>query len=120
MSLKSLVTKSVDMAFQKAGDLATIVILYKKDSSEYNFNTQETVVDDEATVAIKGLQLKKGREKPTDATNSITMRMLFKTKDIPSGLTTYGSALINSITWNISPVSEINDYTTIITFVREK
>lgn len=119
MSLKSLVTKSVDMAFQKASDLTTIVIFNNKDSSEYNFNTQETVVDISATTVVRGIQMKKGRTRPSDATNSISMQVLFKTKDVPN-VTTYSTATINSLVWNISPETDVNDYTTIVTFVREK
>ena len=118
MSLKSLVTKSVDMAFRKAGDLATIVVFNKKTVTEYNFTNEAVDIANAGTVVANGIQLKKTKQLPNQATNSTAIKFLFKTQDVGS-ISEYSNAVINGVTYKFEPTSEINDFVTVLSFVRE-
>lgn len=118
MSLKSLVKKSVDLAFNKAGDLATNVVFNKKTVTEYDFTDQSVDIADVGTVIVKGLQLSKLKQRPGQSTNSTALRFLFKTVDI-GNISEYSNAVINNVTYKFDLTSDINDYVTVLAFVRE-
>jgi len=118
MGLKSLVQKSVDVAFAKAGDLATIVIFNKKSAAGYDFTTQSVNVTSEGTVVAKGIQLKKTKQAPTQTNNSTATNFLFRTSDV-GNISEYSNAVIGGITYKFEPTAEINDFVTVLSFVRE-
>ena len=118
MSLKSLVKKSVDTAFAKAGDLATIVVFNKKTVAGYDFTEQSVSVSNDGTVVAKGILLKKTKQAPTQTTNSTATNFLFRTPDV-GDISEYSNAVIGGVTYKFEPTAEINDYVTVLSFVRE-
>lgn len=118
MGLKSLVQKSVDMAFTKAGDLATIVVFNKKSLASYDFTAESVSVTNDGTVVAKGIQLKKTKQAPTQTTNSTVINFLFRTSDV-GNISEYSNAVIGGVTYKFEPTAEINDFVTVLSFVRE-
>ena len=118
MGLKSLVKKSVDTAFAKAGDLATIVVFNKKTAASYDFTAESVAISNDGTVVAKGIQLKKTKQAPDQATNSTSTNFLFRTPDV-GNISEYSNAVIGGVTYKFEPTAEINDFVTVLSFVRE-
>lgn len=120
MSFDKLILRQVDKAFKIADSLATTVTLVRKHSSGFNFstNTPNLVID--SSLTIKGLQ-KKRYKSPTsakDSNNSQHIDMVFKTSDIgdPS---LYDEAIIDGVTWKITPPYDATTFITTVALVRE-
>lgn len=118
MSLKSLVTKSVNMAFEKAGDLAIIVLFNKKTVTDYDFTDQAVDMVDAGYTAAKGFEMKKRKNLPGQANNSTSVEMMFKTADV-GNISDYSNATINGINYKFEPTRTINDFVTVLSFARE-
>lgn len=118
MSLKSLVNRNVNLAFKKIGDLATLVTFNKKSVTTYDFTNEGVDLTDTGSVVATGIQLKKTKQLPNEATNSTALKLLFKTADV-GNISEYSNAVINNVTYKFEPTSEINEFVTVLSFVRE-
>lgn len=100
MGRKSLVQRSVDKAFQLAGDLGVIAIFTKKSQSTFDFNTQSVVPGAETSLAARGIFSKKVK-KSKDSGGVLTGTLLikadgFETLDLADLVT------INNERWKIT------------------
>lgn len=120
MSLRSLVLRQVDKAFNAIGDLKISVTLIKKSSGQFNFATQDSAITTDSTTVIPGIVKRKLKRiaSPKDSNNSQHVDVVFKTADIgdPS---LYFEAVIEGVKWKVTPPYDANPFVTTVSLVRE-
>lgn len=114
MSYKNLVESNVSRAFELLKDLAKTVVLQKKASGSFDFNTG-TAASTLTNVSVKAVVVdgKKHRDRKT-----IQSVLMVKTADV-GDIKAYDKVTVDGVIWNVGDVPKDGGFVTVANLYRE-
>lgn len=118
MDLKSLINSNLDKAFLAVESLAVDVILSKKVSKDFDFNTVAESTSFQS-ITLKAIKIEtKKRSSADSGHNSKSIQLLLKTKEA-GDITVYDQLTLDKKVWKIGPVISDTGFVTYIEVFKE-
>ena len=116
MSYKSLIEKQLVKVFNLVKDLASDIVLVKKDNVQFDFNTGKASQGAQSTIATKAIVT--DIKKQSKDRNTIEKQIMLKNAEV-GDLNNYSSVVLENITWNMGPIQKNDGFILIATIYRE-
>jgi hypothetical protein len=116
MSYKNLIDKSLFKTFNTLKDLASVVVLTKKNNPSFNFQTGQSEFAPTTTITTKAVIT--NSTKKFEDRNTIQKELMLKTKEV-GDLTTYTTITINSEVWNIGGIEKNDGFVSLVKVFKE-
>lgn len=116
MSYKNLINNSLNRTFNLVKDLAEEVILTKRNTADFDFETGQLTSSTTTTLTIKSVVI--DIKKPSSDRSTVSKQLLFKTIEVDD-INQYSTVQIKTDVFNIGEIVRNDGFVSLINIYKE-